>query len=326
MMKRKLAGGVALVTGASSGIGWQTALHLAQEGMRLCLSARREEPLRELKEELTRRGAEAMVVTGDVTDADGVEHVVRECVARYSRIDLLVNVPSVQLFSRFEDYRWEEIVRIMDVNFFGYLRLTRAALPVFRRQKRGHIINVLSVFSEMGFPLFSVYAASKHALRGWADSLRMELHGSGIHVSDVLLPSIATPFYDVAPTRLERLPRPAPPVYSPDWAARAVVRSAIRPNSRRVPSLVQGRLALAAKRWIPALVETVLARVGPSLVTGRRTVHRPEGNLFAAPERPFGPKGTARVTPTWLRRALLAGNVAGLIGVAAFSARRFGIP
>lgn len=321
MAKRKLAGGVALVTGASSGVGWATALELGREGMRLCLSARRTDPLLELQEALARRGVEATVIPGDVTDPADVEQVVRGCVARYSRIDLLVNVPSVQLFSRFEDHRWEEIVRIMDVNFFGYLRLTRATLPVFRTQKSGHIINVLSVFSEMGFPLFSIYAASKHALRGWADALRMELHGSGIDVSNVLLPSIATPFYDVAPTRLERLPRPAPPVYSPEWAARAVVRCALRPNPRCVPSLVQGRLALAAKRWLPAVVDPVLARAGPSIVTGKQHVHRPEGNLFAARERRFGPKGTARVTPTWVRRAIAAANVAGLLAVAALGAR-----
>lgn len=308
----ELAGQVALVTGASSGVGWQTAVRLAGDGMRLCLSARRHDALQELQTELAAGGAEVMVVSADVTRAEEIERVVAECIARFGRIDLLVNVPSVQLFAPFEDYAWDEITRIMDVNFYGYLRTTRAVLPVFRRQGGGHIVNVLSIFAQMGFPLFSIYAASKHALLGWADSLRLELHGTGIEISNVLLPTIATPFYDVAPTRLHRQPRPPPPVQAPELAARAVARCARHPDPHHVPVLLQGKLALVARRAAPALVDAVLARWGQRMVTGARPVHRPEGNLFSPAEPPFGPRGTAQVTPTWLRFGLNAITLAGI--------------
>lgn len=322
MRKRMIEGQVALVTGASSGVGWQTAVKLGEEGMRLCLSARREEPLEQLRDELRARGVDVIISPGDVTSDEDVERVVADCIRHHGRLDVLVNVPSVQLFSRFEDYAWPEITRIMDVNFFGYLRLTRAVLPHFHRQGRGHVINVLSVFAEMGFPLFSIYAASKHALMGWADSLRLELRGSGIDVSNILLPTIATPFYDVAPTRLGHEPRPPPPVYSPEAAARAVARCAHRPRARHVPSLLQGKLALGARRWAGPLVDVVLAQLGPRMVTSPKPVDRPEGNLFLPREERFGAHGTARATPFWLRQGMNAAVLLGVLGASGLLARR----
>lgn len=315
MKRHEIAGKVALVTGASSGVGWQVACRLAAEGARLCLTARRREPLEKLQEELTRCGADSIVVPADVTRPDDVDEVVAACLERFGRVDLLVNVPSVQLFARFEDYRWAEITRVMDVNFFGYLRTSRAVLPQFRRQGSGHIINVLSVFSEMGFPLFSIYAASKHALLGWADSLRLELHGSGIEISNVLLPSLATPFYDVAPTKLDRNPRPPPPVYTSALAARAVVRCARHPDPHHVPVLLQGKLALLLRRLAPALVDPVLGRWGAAWVTGPQPVHRREGNLFSPDKEHYGPKGTVGATPAWAMMLLGVVTVAGIIGL-----------
>lgn len=316
MKRRAITGQIALVTGASSGVGWQVACRLAAEGARLCLTARRREPLEKLAQELTKRGADVIIVPGDVTRPDDVDAVVAACLERFGRIDLLVNVPSVQLFARFEDYRWDEITRVMDVNFFGYLRTTRTVLPVFRRQGSGHIINVLSVFSQMGFPLFSIYAASKHALLGWADSLRLELQGSGIDISNVLLPSIATPFYDVAPTKLDRNPRPPPPVYTPELAAGAVARCARHPNPHYVPVLLQGKLAFLLRRLAPALVDPVLGRWGARWVTGPTPVHRREGNLFLPDKEHYGPKGTVRATPAWAMMLLGAMSVAGIVGLA----------
>lgn len=325
LLGRSLDGQVALVTGASSGVGWQTAGALGDAGMKVCVTARRQEEVERLQRSLEARGVEALAVAGDVTRADDVERVVSRCVDRFGRLDLLVNVPSVQLFAPFEGYRWDEIARVVDVNFYGYLRLARAALPWFRRQGSGHILNVGSVFSEMGFPLFSIYAATKHAVLGWADALRLELHGSGIEVSTVLLPTVATPFYDVAPTRLGKEPRPPPPVYSPAFAARAIVRCARRPRARSVPALLQGKLALAGRRLFPAPVDFVLARWGASLVTGARAVERGDGNLFAPPEDIAGADGTARATPAWLRLgmdAAVLGAVAGVAGALIWAARR----
>src|SRR5437899_7991370 len=131
MAKRDLRGCVALVTGASSGVGWQSAIRLAEAGVRLCVTARRGEALERLRAELIRRGSECLVAPGDVADPADVERVVTECVRVYGRVDLLVNDAAVQIYAPFEQYTWEEIERVFQVTCFGYLRFARAVLPHF---------------------------------------------------------------------------------------------------------------------------------------------------------------------------------------------------
>lgn len=162
---RSLDGQVALVSGASSGVGWQTACALGEAGMKLCVTARRQGELERLQRSLEARGVEVLAVAGDVTRADDVERVVGRCVDRFSKLDLLVNVPSVQLFAPFEGYRWEEIDRVVDVNFYGYPRLARAALPWFPAEERTHPQRGLHLLRD-GVPLFYIYAATKHAVLG----------------------------------------------------------------------------------------------------------------------------------------------------------------
>src|SRR5205823_3489229 len=100
-------------------------------------------------------------------------------------------------------------------------------------------------------PLLSSYTMAKHAAHGWAESLRLELAGSGIDVSNVFVPSVATPMFDHAATKLGRAPRPVPPTYDPDVAARAVVECAHRPDPRKVPVFLQGRLILLLQTIAP---------------------------------------------------------------------------
>lgn len=290
---RQLRDRVAIVTGASSGLGWQTAYRLAEQGMRLCITARREEPLEKLARELNRVGADALFVPADVTiDAD-VNRVVRTCLDHYGRLDLLVNNAAVQSYAYFERYNWQEIQRVMDVNFYGYLRFAREVLPYFRERDDGHIINVCSMLSRGAAPLLSAYTASKHAILGWSDSLRLELYRTNIDVSAILVPSIATPMFDHAPTQLGVLPKPVPPTYDVDFMARKVVKLARRPRARYIPVNLQGSVLLWMQQLAPFIGDGIMGRWGVPLQMGKRPVHRTEGNLYKPIPDGVGPYGSA---------------------------------
>ncbi|CAM3262770.1 SDR family NAD(P)-dependent oxidoreductase [Corallococcus sp. ZKHCc1 1396] len=319
-----LRGQVAIVTGASSGVGWQSAVRLAEAGVRLCVTARRRFALEQLRAEVLRRGGECLVCEGDVTAQEDVERVVRECVARYGRVDLLVNAAAVQSYGPFEQLPWEHITRVFDVACFGYLRFARAVLPRFREQGHGHLLNVQSMLASGSAPLLSAYSAAKHATLGWAQSLEMELAGTGIHVSNVMVPSVSTPMFDHAPTLLDRQPVPVPPTYDVDLVARAVVRLAKRPGRTSVPAFLQGRLMLWLNGLAPSVGKAVLGRFGARMQTTDTPLARREGNLFSPVAQGVGPRGSVPPTPAWLRFTATLGLAAlagGVLGGAALGAR-----
>ncbi|HVY60762.1 MAG TPA: SDR family NAD(P)-dependent oxidoreductase, partial [Planctomycetota bacterium] len=295
MKMRDLRGKVAIVTGASAGAGWQTAVRLAEAGARVCATARRREALERLRGEIERRGGECLVAPADVTKTDEVERVAGACIERFGRIDVLVNVAGVQIYAPFEEYRWEEIERVFDVNTFGYMRFARAVLPHMRRQGGGHVVNVLSMLSKGAAPLLSSYTASKHALLGWAQALRLELWRTNIDVSGVLLPSVSSCMFDHAGTKLGRQPLPVPPTYDTDVAARAVLRVLRRPDPQYVPVFLQGTLILALNTLAPFVGNTILAYFGRRLqMKSSQPVDRPEGNLFEPVPQGVGPCGSVK--------------------------------
>lgn len=324
MAREDLKGKVALVTGASSGVGWQSAVRLAEQGVRLCVTARRVEALEKLQHEVLRRGGECLVAAGDVTVQEDVERVVHACLEHYGRIDLLVNVAAVQSYGFFDQLPWEHITRTFDVNCFGYMRYARAVLPHFRARGRGHILNVQSMLAKGAAPLLSAYTASKHATLGFAKCLEMELHGTDIHVSNVLVPSVATPMFDHAPTQFHLAPMPVPPTYEPDVVARAVVRCARRPGRTSVPVFLQGRLILWMNRWVPQVGKWVMGEFGARMQMREKPVERSEGNLFVPVPQGVGPRGSVQPTPRWKRFSATAAIVAlagGTLGGMALGAR-----
>ncbi|MBM7112653.1 SDR family NAD(P)-dependent oxidoreductase [Archangium primigenium] len=323
MKRQDLKGQVAIVTGASSGVGWQTARRLAEAGMKLCVTARTVEALEWLANEIRQRGGECLVVPGDVTVQEDVERVVAECVARFGRVDMLVNNAGVQSYGAFDALPWEHITRILDVNCLGFMRFARAVMPHFRRQGSGHVLNVQSMLSKGAAPLLSAYTASKHATLGWAKSLQLELSGTGISVSNILVPSVDTNMFAHAPTLLSRAPQPVPPTYDVDVVARSIVAAARRPGKTRVPVFLQGWLILAMDTLAPWAGDWVLGRFGVRMQQRETSVHRPEGNLFKPMAGTFGPRGPVPPTPGWLRYsataglAVLAGGV--VLGMAGLS-------
>jgi len=320
-----LRGKVAIVTGASSGVGWQSAIRLAEAGVKLCVTARRESALRLLCVEITARGGECIAVPGDVTVDEDVIAVVDRCVGHYGRVDLLVNDAAVQAYDWSECQAWEDIERIFDVTFFGQLRFARAVLPHFRVQRSGHVLIVGSMLARGAAPLLSAYAAAKHALYGWTKTLALELHGSGIDVSIVQLPSLSTPMFDHARTALDFAPQPVPPTYDTDVAARAIVRCARHPRFEVIPVFLQGWAALTLDGRFPWLSRAVMSRVGALLQMRDAAPARDEGNLFEPVARGVGPYGSVPPTPRWKLVAATAalGVFATLSSaVAALAARR----
>jgi len=327
-MARSLRGKVAIVTGASSGVGWECARYLGMAGVKLCVTARREEALERLRAELEGHGVECLVVPGDVSVQRDVENVVSRCLAHYGKIDILVNDAGVQIYAPFEQLEWEEITRVFDVTCFGYFRFARAVLPHFRAQGSGHIINVLSMLSRGGAPLLSAYASAKHALWGWAQSLQTELTGSGIDLSNVFVPSVATPMFDHAPTKLGMAPMPIPPTYHPRIIGKAVLRCARKPNPALVPVFLQGSLILWLQHNAPWVGNVLLGRWGARMQMRPMPVAAGQNNLFEPVRKGVGPTGSVPPTPRWKRwgatAALLAGVGAGIgaAGLGAWSVGR----
>ncbi len=176
---------VAIITGASSGIGRALALELAGRGARLALIARRGELLEEVRAEAGARDTEAIAIECDVTDRSGFERAVESTIERFGHLDVLVNNAGRGQFAYIEDTPEEQIESIMRLNVFALWYGTSVALRHMRSRNRGHIINMASMGGKIGFPANAVYVAAKHATVGFTRALRSELAGTGIEATVV---------------------------------------------------------------------------------------------------------------------------------------------
>jgi NAD(P)-dependent dehydrogenase (short-subunit alcohol dehydrogenase family) len=174
-----------LVTGASSGIGLETALHLAERGFLVCATMRDLHRRDELDAEVARRRVSLQVEALDVTDAASVDAVVRGLAQRYGGIRGVVNNAGIQVRGYFEDLSDNEIREVFDVNLFGTMAVVRSVLPSMRAARQGRIVIVSSVGGLLGSPALSAYCSSKHGLEGFAESLSLEVAGLGVQVSIV---------------------------------------------------------------------------------------------------------------------------------------------
>jgi len=182
-----------LVTGASSGIGRETALAFAAAGANLVLVARRAKVLAKVAAEARKLGASTLVASADVTEAAAVAGAFRKAVRRFGAVDIVVNNAGVMIPSPVVDLRTADLRRMLDVNLIGALHVMQEAVKVMRKQGRGHIVNVGSLAGRRGFSPLGGYCASKFALVGLTEALRTELVGEHINVSLVLPGVIDTP-------------------------------------------------------------------------------------------------------------------------------------
>jgi NAD(P)-dependent dehydrogenase (short-subunit alcohol dehydrogenase family) len=173
---------VALVTGSSSGIGFETALLLARSGFHIYASMRNLEKSKNITEIANTEKLPLQVIQLDVNDDKSVKDAINKIIAENGRIDILVNNAGYGLFSPIEDVTLDQVKEQFETNFFGVVRVTKEALPIMRKQRKGTIVNVSSGAGRVGVPVYSAYVASKFALEGLSESLRYELKEFGINI------------------------------------------------------------------------------------------------------------------------------------------------
>ena len=263
MSRRPIAGSRGLITGASSGIGRELALQLADRGAALLLTARRQERLDALVAQIRRQGGTARAVPGDVTSPALREKLV-ETVAEHweGELDLLVNNAGVGALGPFADAQPARLRQVMEVNFFAPAELTRDLLPCLRRGYRPLIVNISSVLGHRAVPYKSEYCASKFALHGFSDALRAELAPAKI---GVLLVSPSTTQTEFEQHVLERhaAARRSPFPASAAAVARQTVR-AIRAGRHEIILTPGGKLLVWLDRLCPPLANRLIARFGKS--------------------------------------------------------------
>ena len=259
-MSRKLRDSVVIITGASSGIGRATALAFARRGAWVVIAARRESALNEVATECQRSGGRAVPVTADVSDEAAVKNIARQAIENFGRIDVWFNNAGVTLFGRFEETPPDAFRRVIETNLFGYIYGARAALPYFREQGGGVLINNASYVATAGQPYTSAYVLTKFAIRGLAECLRMELRGAkNIHVCTILPASIDTSIFQQAANYTGRAVKPMWPVYPAEQVAEAIVACVENPE-REVMVGNAGRMLNVLHAVAPALHDAALAR------------------------------------------------------------------
>jgi hypothetical protein len=221
----RVDGKIALITGASSGIGATIAAKLAERGAVPILTARSLDKLREVQSRLPGGAGRHAVRQLDVTDAAQVEAVVQSLSAEFGRIDILINNAGYGVFEPVVDASLTEYERMMDVNYMGTVRCTKAVLPQMLARGSGHIVNIASLAGKFGSAKSAGYSATKHAVLGFTSSLRQELFGTGVGLTAINPGPIDTPFFATADPSGQYVKSVARLMLKPDKVAADVVRA-----------------------------------------------------------------------------------------------------
>ncbi|GAA5512789.1 3-phenylpropionate-dihydrodiol/cinnamic acid-dihydrodiol dehydrogenase [Deinococcus carri] len=310
---------VMVLTGASSGIGLSTARMAARQGVRLVLAARSEQALRQLTQEIVDGGGQAVFAVADVSREEDVERIAELARATYGGFDTWVNNAGVGMYGELMDLSVEDMRRLFDINFWGVVYGSRAAVRGLR-ERGGALINMGSVTSEQTIPLQALYSASKHAVKGFTDGLRMELDHDGVPVAVTLIKPgpIDTPFPLNARNYLDAEPQHVPPVYAPETVARAVLHAATTPT-RETYVGGGGKGIAASGEFAPHATEQALAAVAiprthsdkPPLPPGRSILYHASERLEERGDYPGMVQSVSLYTEAANHRKWLG---AGLIG------------
>ncbi|MCP8938947.1 SDR family oxidoreductase [Alsobacter sp. SYSU M60028] len=268
-----------VITGATSGIGLATAREAARRGARLVLMARGRPALQDVAADLERGGAQVEIVQGDVGRREDVQQACEAAMRRFGGFDTWVNNAGVSIWGRLMQVTDDDHRRLFDTNFWGVVHGSTVAAAHLRR-KGGAIVNLGSVASDVSLPIQGMYAASKHAVKGFTDALRMELEEEGAPVSVTLIKptSIDTPFPQNARNYTGHEPRLPAPAYAPEEAAYAILQAAEHP-ARDIYVGGAGRLMTGLGTLAPRMMDMYgeTRAVREQLRPGQ--AHDPEGAL-----------------------------------------------
>lgn len=281
---------IAVVAGGSAGVGRATVTQLIKEGYSVGVLARGKDRLSQMEEQY---GDRVTCISCDVSDADAVDRAGAAIEEIFGPVSVWINCAMQTSFSPFLTMQPGEFEAIVNTTLIGAVNGTRTALALMDRRNRGRIVNVGSGLSYRSVPYQSAYCASKHAINGFSAAIRSELirEGSHITISQVQLPALNTPQFDWALNRLSKKPQPAPPIFQPEVAARAILRAVDEGRreyfvGKSVLQLVFGNMVL------PAWLDKKLADSGAEMQKSDRD--EPGGRLNNLKEPVIGVNATAR--------------------------------
>jgi len=305
-------GRVVVITGGSSGIGRCTARLFAQHGWKVGLIARGTAGLAATAQDVRKTGATVAAAAADVTDSAALEQACDTITAALGPIDTWINAAGNGVYGKLLDVPEEEFRRVTDVTYMGTVNGTRTALRRMVPRDRGTIINVCSGVAFHGLPFMTSYAGAKAAVRGFGQSVRIELRqaNSQVQVSTVFPPAVNTPFFSHSPSYMGFPSRPVPPVYQPEVVAQALYLVATgRYREMTISSVVLAfslvsRLSPGLAAWLmeQLRLDAMLSRDPAAVEAEEHTLFAPAKRVFGV-HGPFGDRARSWSAQVWLHRA-----------------------